>query len=297
MKDISSILLGNLPCWYELSFRKTKPAIILRVHKDFIKNVEAVPDGAWLVTDLKNKLGFKNFSNSFDKNFGFNNAFIFRGDKGEFVEFVVEIPKIRKETGKACEYCKGSGKNDYGDRCLRCDGKGREYFYDWEKAYAISASFTVFFGFARFPEFKTSSSTSQLMTIQTITLKESHGGSLDGEYSIPLSNWFRQLEQKGRSEPLQAAVEAMWSVYKKMINQPKLYPKYLFKVWIHDGGRITLDCPGDACGIYIPPEYEYGQGRDRGRQFNCHNVDNAAQQLTLLVGLAVLHGTARKMKI
>lgn len=290
------IIREDIPCWYELSFRKTKPAIILRVHRDFVKSKKIIPENNWTVVDFKKQFGFSSFVGSFDGNFGFDNAFICEGEKEEFVEFIVEIPKVRKKTGRVCEHCKGSGKDDYSDGCLSCDGKGEEYIYDWNKAQAISASFTVFFNFSHFPEKETSSSLIQLMTVQTITLKESHGGSLDGEYSIPLSNWFRQLEQRGKSEPLEAAVEAMWSIYKKMINWPRLYPRYLFRAWVHDGGRITLDCPGDACGIYIPPEGI--QDESRGRKFSCHNVDTPAQQLTLLVGLAVLHDKAREeMKI
>lgn len=296
MGDIKIVIRENIPCWYELSFRETGPAIILRVHKDFIESIKLVPNNDWRVVDFLKQFKFNEFVGSFDGNFGFDNAFIREGQKGEFTEFVVEIPKVRKKTGRVCKYCKGSGKDDYSDGCLSCDGKGEEYIYDWNKAQAISASFTVFFDFSRFPKFETSSSVTQLMTMQTITLKESHGGSLDGEYSIPLSNWFKKLEQKEKPEPLEAAVGAMWSAYKKMINHPKLYPKYLFRAWIHDGGRITLDCPGDACGIYIPPEGIWNEGR--GRKFSCHNVDTPAQQLTLLVGLAVLHDKARKeMKI
>ena len=56
-----------------------------------------------------------------------------------------------------------------------------------------------------------------------------------------------------------------------------------------DNGFLTLECPGDACGIYLTHHVRYvGQGCE----FSCHNVDSPAQSLTLLAGIASLVGQA-----
>jgi hypothetical protein len=294
LREIKLLIRENIPCWYELSWRAVEPAIILRVHRDFIKNTGPIPDNQWMVADLKQKLGSTNFIGNFEGNFGFDDAFFRVGEIEEFTNFEVPIPLIRKERG-VCRECKGSGKDEFGD-CLRCMGEGKEYSFDWKSAYAISASFTAFSMWSRFPEKETSSLLPQLMTVQTITHEGSHGGSLDGEFSIPLCNWLKQLEERTKPESLETVVESMWSAHTQMFNRPKLYPKYHFRAYIHDGGRITLDCPGDACGIYIPPEGTWREGR--GREFSCHNVDGPMQQITLLAGLAALHDKARReMKI
>ena len=290
MGEIKLLIRENIPCWYELSWRTVEPTIILKVHKDFIKNTGSFPDTHWMAANLKQQFGFANFVGNFEGNFGFDNAFIRSGGTEEFAKFEVPIPLIRKKKG-VCRECKGSGKDEVGD-CLYCMGEGKEYFFDWKLANAISANFTVFFMHSRFPKKETSCPLPQLMTVQTITQAEIHGGSLSGEFSIPLCDWLKQLEERADQEVLEAVTEAMWSAYTKMVNRPTLYPKYQFRAWIHDGGRLTLDCPGNACGIYIPPESTWRE--DRGRKFSCHNVDIPMQQITLLAGLAALHDKARR---
>jgi len=72
------------------------------------------------------------------------------------------------------------------------------------------------------------------------------------------------------------------------------YLNFGFKAYMLRKGGVVLDVPGNACGIYNPPEHDYGLPRKEGCKFECHNVDSPMQQLTLLVGLAMLHDKARK---
>jgi hypothetical protein len=60
-----------------------------------------------------------------------------------------------------------------------------------------------------------------------------------------------------------------------------------FRFEISEKGGLIIDCPGDACGIN--PSGWSQISPDRGYKFGCHNVDTPAQQLILLIGLAVLH--------
>lgn len=294
MKEIKLLIRENISCWYELSFRKTKPAIVLRVHNDFIKGTAPVSDDAPIIVDLKKPLGFKNFVGNFDGNFGFDNVFVRRegqGEKKDFVEFVAEIPRVKIYTGVACQHCNGSGKGDFSNKCSWCGGKGEEYEYDWRMADAISASFTVFSSLLRFPEVETSSSLIQLMIVETITVKDMHGGSLWGEFSIPLCSWLYSLEQNDQTDFPEIS-ESMQAVHRKLYGELDPYAKYNFRAYVHGNGRFTLDCPGDACGIYNSPDRI--RQIDEGREFHCHNVDQMGQQLTLLSGLAALHDKARR---
>jgi len=286
----------RISCWYELSFRKRKPAILLRIHKDFIVCTEPISETAPIVMGLMSHFGFKKFSGSLNGNIGFDDSFIFEGVMENFVEFAVNIPKVKKYSGKKCEDCNGSGKDrlrDY-DECLRCDGTGKDWFYDWKTAYAISASFTTILNWMRFPEKETSSSLPQLMTVFTITQDDMHGGSLGGEYSLELCNWMRSLYpwDKGGCEVVEMT-EAMKIAHKKMFGAFRFGQEhYLWAKIEGNNGWLNASCPGDACGLH--PGDSFGPQEGRGYEFACHNVDNPMQQITLLAGLAALHDKARR---
>lgn len=58
-------------------------------------------------------------------------------------------------------------------------------------------------------------------------------------------------------------------------------------------GRFHLHCMGsNDCNIALNYDTDRGVGADYPSLFSCHNLDAAAQQLTLLAGLAVLHDMA-----
>lgn len=296
MKEIKILIRENIPCWYELSWRKTKPAVILRVHKDFIKNAESIPDENPWTADLKEKFKFANFVGSLNGNFGFDNAFVRRGERKEFVEFVVEIPRIKQKTGKSCPHCNGSGRDDLLERkCDWCRGTGIEHINDWKPVYAVSASFTVFFTFSFHPEEETSSSLIQLMTVRTITRGDMHGGSIGGKFSVPLCNWMDSLREKGESDIIEM-VEAMQIAHRRMWGRLEPYRKWDFRASVaYEGGWLNTSCPGDACGLH--PTH-MGPQKGSGYEFDCHNVDTPAQQLELIASLAALHDKARReMKI
>jgi len=220
---------------------------------------------------------------------------VFKGENGDFIEFLVPVPKVRKDSGRKCSNCKGSGidtmMKDLGEKrkCGFCNGTGKAYFFDWRPAQAISASFNVFFSLARYPEFETSSKLPQLMVINVVTHHDMHGGSLGGEFGIPFCEWLKFFEEGTR---LPEIIEVMQAASTKMFG--KKYEDYGFRAYMLRKGGICLDVPGNACGIYNPPEYDYDPSRKQGCKFECHNVDTPMQQLELLAGLAVLHDRARR---
>lgn len=293
MKVYKDLKREDIPCWYELSWQEKPPAIILRVHKDFIANAPVIPDDAPIIKQfMEGGFGFKKFCANLEGNFGFDNAFQPGKETEEFVEFVAVIPRIEKQTGKPCPSCKGSGKNEFfpEDKCLHCEGEGKEWKIYWCPAYAISATFTIFFLLSRFPEKETSSSLLQLLTVCTATLKEMHGGSLDGEFSRPLCQWLRSLVASGETN-LPVITRAMVMAYGRMFRLKDFY-RFSFRADIRgEKGGLCTDCPGDATGIH-PSDWYFHE--EEGYEFSSHNVDTPMQQITLLAGLAALHDLARK---
>jgi hypothetical protein len=293
MDKIKNIIYDVLPCWYELSWREIlSPSIILRVHKDFIGEIKERKidfENAPIIMGLKMEFGFENFIGNFDKDFGFDGAFMRKGETGGFVEFVIPIPKVKKEGGQ-CNSCGGSGENEellHGE-CLTCSGSGKKYAYDWKTAYGISASLNVFFTLASFPEKETQAEFPQLMTISVATRKGMYGGSLSGECSIPFAKWAEKF-YCGERNFAPEVLEAMESSYHHMFGLSD-FDINIFQAYMSNGFLYT-SCPGDACGLHATSQRLQ---KNEGYKFSCHNVDTPMQQITLLAGLAALHDKARK---
>lgn len=294
MDRIKTVLRDIMPCWYELSWLEKLPAIILRVHNDFIGYIKEQKidfENAPIIMRLKIEFGFKNFIGDFGGNFGFDDALKRRGEKDGFTEFLIKIPKVKKITNKPCGRCNGKGKDRLrNDKCLMCEGRGKEYKYDWKIPYAISASLKVFFMLALFPKMETSVSFPQLMTLTTVTARGNHGGAIHGEFSIPLAKWLNSnfCDKKEAAEKMkQAAMRA----YKRMFGMSK-FDRYNFDAKISDVGGVMLSCPGNATGIHPENCYKVDVGKE-GYELACHNLDTPMQQLALLAGLATLHDLAR----
>jgi len=280
----------DIPCWYELSWRKKIPAIRVMIHKDFIKDAIIIDENVPIVVALSKEFGFNGFVGDFERNFGFDNSFVRGKETEEFVEFIAKIPKIKK-IGKICSYCKGSGKDeDLDSKCLWCHGEKKESLYDWKSAYAISASFNVLFMLLFSFEKEIQSNLFQLIEVSTAIHKGMHGGSLGGQFSVQLCNWMDSLRESGKSSIVEM-IEAMRLAYKVMMGRNP-YDWNDFRASVdYEGGWLNTSCPGNACGLnpdFMAPK------EGLGYNFGCHNVDTPAQQITLIAGLAALHDKARK---
>lgn len=287
----------NIPCWYELSWLAEPPTIVLRLHRDFIAVAKIMSPEAFIVQKFMKEFRFTNWNGDFTRNWGFEDAFVRQGEKDEFVEFWVSIPKVKWRTAEPCEHCNGSGKNplfeDEDEKCFSCDGSGKAYTMDWKTAYAISASFTVFSNLADHPEQETRAAVPQLLTVRTITRQESHGGSLGGEYSVPLARWMASL---GDGTKMTEMVEAMKAAHYRLFDDEKFdLHRSSFRASIdYEDGWLNVSCPGEACGLNPEHGEDIAMREKRGYKFDCHNVDTPMQQLTLLAGLVALHDRARR---
>lgn len=304
MDNFVDITREKVPCWYELSFDKGKPAIfgggrpsiIVRVHRNIIDSAKGLPTERCLL--LFKDFGFEEFNGSIkDNNFGFDNALQRRDEGREFVEFIATIYSLRQEETEECSYCNGTGKLSFSFEhegvCHNCNGSGRVKKISWKQLQAISASLCMLFSRPLFyPEIKTSSSCCQLMTVETTCQQGQSGSSIGGNYSIALCEWLRSLYQTGQ-RIIPEIIEAMKIVYDHaMIGFPiSSVDAHRFGARIDSvSGRLLISYPGDACSI-APVRY---MNDDNGYEFGSHNVDSPAQQLGLLAGLAAMHDRARR---
>ena len=289
MKELKLITIENIPCWYEISWLEKRVGILLKIHRDFADIMPIIPKDSPIVEYFMKKFEFSRWAGNLKNDFGFDNSFIYQGENGNFIDFLVPIPKVKKYTRKPCSYCNGTGKDiiDEERNCGFCNGTGKRHFIDWHAAQAVSASFNTFLNFALYPASETSSPFPQLMEIQVATDDGMHGGSINGEFSIPFYEWLNTFEE-GTIFP--DVIKAMQITEKRMFGK---YDNFGFRSYILYKGVIGIDVPGTACGIYNSLEnIDYGQ--KRGCKLECHNVDTAMQQIELLVALAVLHDHARK---
>ncbi|MGD0977303.1 MAG: hypothetical protein ABR875_03355 [Minisyncoccia bacterium] len=291
MKEYKHLVKDIMPCWYELSWKddKKKPAINIRVHKDFVRQTKEIPADAPVIEEYRRKFGLGEFCTDMNKGFGFEGAFLKESESDEFVVWSGKLPKIRKDETRECHYCKGSGKDIFmDDICHSCDGTGHEHKIDWHDADAFSASYSIFSMLSEYPEEMTRSSAHQLMTVETYLRQGMGGAAICGIYGIDLVKWLSSKVGNTLDEMIKAMMNAyghMWEL--------KPFDRHDFNSWVaYEGGWLNVHCPGNACGLN--PSHSSGPDRGRGYQFSCHNVDSTLQQITLLAGLAALHDQARK---
>ena len=311
----------NMPCYYELSFDAKVPALILKVHEDFVKFLPPLK-GAHVVETLLRDFKFSCFSADWlGEKFGFNGCFKRLEMEDNFLVFSAEIPVLEKFRMQMCHYCQGHKINLlFGGDCLVCNATGQEKkmkecfscknslypedchwckgsgkmpdsWMDHDSLYAVSATFTVFFSlmwFGQQVDKFVSCKKSQLLFVETSTIKEMGGAPVYGVYGITFIRWLRQLAPGH----IKAAEEAMKTAWQKM-NGSEFEGIDKMNTWckVRENGWLSINCPGDRTGLY--PAY-HGLSNGEGYEFSCHNVDNPRQQLTLLACLGALCDIARK---
>jgi len=287
------IMNEYVPCWYELSWHGKIGGITVRIHEDFIGNSPQVAGDLSYIEYFKKEFGFKDFGNTFTADFGFERCFLFQGVSDGFHEFLVKVPRVKTFEDTVCPHCNGKKKGGFG-KCMYCDGHGKPYHYDYQQAYAISATFTLFTQYASIIEEgkETSAKIPQLLTVRTVTIKDSHGGSLSGDYGIHLGRFLSSLPQHTAIDEMVGPMQKAWEIMdgeKFLKNRGGMFG---FEAYIaNNSGWLNVSCPGDACGLH--PSHHSSE-RGCGYEFSCHNTDTPMQQLTLLAGLAGLHDKARR---
>lgn len=304
---MKTLISDILPCWYELSWIPKEIGILIRIHQSAVEKLNRIPNDAPIFEYFKKEFDFKEFEANLAKNFGFEKAMVHLQEKDGFVELLAKAPHVMEWTKEKCQRCKGKKRDPgIGGKCMSCNGSGKERIYKWQSAYAVSASFTVLFQMLNMIEGDIAldkmdvkeipTNFPQLLTVETVTKHDMHGGSLGGSYGVPLVSWLA-AKSKGLSRQhhivLEEMEKAMKIAYSHMFGKSSLDEYQRFEAHIdYEGGWLNVSCPGDACGLN--PSNSWMPDRDKGYQFSCHNVDNPVQQFTLLAGLAALHDQVRR---
>lgn len=288
----------NMSCIYDLSWNKKIPAIILKIHKSFIENFPNFYSSR-IVPYFMKEFGFR-FFDQFRKNllgdlyFGFDQCCRKIGEENNFWIFEIPIPVIEEWLNESCDECKGFGKDKHEEKCLYCNGTGREKVFKTKRAYAICASLCLLFELApqRWEKkFKTDCDFPQLLILETSIQKNiQHGGTFGGIYSVPLVKFLASFEP---NTEICEMINAMTSAHKKMFGKFDSFNKcYTWAKVAYKHGWLNVSCYGDACGLH--PANSFVSENECGYRFDCHNVDTPMQQIILISGLAALCDKARK---
>lgn len=298
MTDFYSIERENMPCLYEIGWQKRTLALILKIHESIIQTCPDLRKSFWIAHFIKN-FGFR-FFDQFkadlfgDLYFGFDCVCRKVGEQNGFWIFEIPIPQIKKQINEACHYCNGTGEDKIIEqKCLACGGCGMETVMDWKKIEVISASLVIFFDIVSMRCEKGKESNCdfpQLILIETMLERKMHGGSLSGDYSLPLVNF---LSSFAPNTEITEMKDAMVLAHRKMFGKKDKYEIYEMEAKVaYENGWLNTSCPGNACGLH--PADSWGLQNGNGYRFSCHNVDTAAQQITLIAGLAALCDKYRK---
>jgi len=278
----------KIPCLYELSFEKGEPPVLqIRIHNDFLEiNKGIVPTQA-VLEYIKKEHKLNEFLPFGGDYFGFDKALKKGETKGEFTEFDIEIPVLKKETNEICEHCGGKGWDEYFQRpCSWCDGSKHKILYDWKPLTAISASLQLLTSMTEIFDKKISAENNQLLTFQLICGKDMGGFPIGGAYGIDFCGWLDSFPAHYQfDQVIHAMAEVHAHIYKSEVDF------WDFQAYVEESAWLIINCPGDACGLHPSDSY---RKPGEGRNFSCHNLDNAIQQIDLLIGLAVLSDEARK---
>jgi len=290
------ITTRNIPAWYYLTYchHTEKPHLLLHVHKNFISANPSVDPQSRIVKFLKEDFAFNSFAGDLNGNYwGFNEAFERTGEIDDFVVFRINIPVLIQKTTSECRRCHGSGQDGYQENqpCARCGGSGKVFDVDWQAAWAISASLTVFTMPADMFDGPTNTAFPQPLTLQTSTKKGRSMCPISGNFSREMVVWIASKfshQEEVIGEITKAMISAQESMFAEQLNQ---CDKCQFRAHITTPhGWLNISCLGDASGITPGSGAEYDMEHGEGYGFDPHNVDDPLQQLYLVVALAALTG-------
>lgn len=303
MSDCIFLERENHPEWYYLGYvpgsgsNREPPRLVLGLEKSALGQFMSMLAKNWLLKECEKLLcqyGVEaEFLSDISKPWGFGGALIPDERLPNFLEFRINVPRVEKDTGKPCSSCKGEGEDpDLSNECLRCFGTGKETVHDFAELDRVAATLCVLSPLLDKP-FKewmggVASTSNQLVTITT---NFQRGRAFIGAV---LSSEFGASLRRRTNVSLPPVEEAIKEAYLHMFPGYKRFSSYSFRAIIRERGQLSIDVPGDACGLYVDGMSHSLRETEGPIDLDCHNVDGHHQQFTLLVGLATLAGIVRK---
>ncbi len=292
-----------MPFVYRLSFEKDPPTLTLKMHPECAERAKKLPEKPPFIEDLEKEFSkFGMFCTDFSKNFGFEGACENKGIVDGLLTLSFAIPSCfsLSDTEK-CTYCNGTGKSEFGlGDCIWCRETGKKKITSYSKLYATAATLQAAFKYLWYFAFDKKNPLPdlgmgfQLAFVGTYVnlTADMHGASLDGwchNLFLESCKILNRLQRK------YASVEnGMYAAYKQIENL-KLTPNWRarresdFRLFLGEKGSFHLQVPGvNDCSFYNTGSFGLKN------EITCHNVDNADQQLYLLVGFAILWDIATK---
>lgn len=292
---MKSMIFDTVPCWWKLGWNPNENSLLIRIAESYISALPPIPPNSPLMQSVREKISGNLFSTfSADLRapyFGFNQS-IKRKERtvDGFAIFSAQLPQVRIKTGMSCAECDGTGRRPGSpeDNCHFCGGSKVEMVCEWNTAFSLTESLQILFWlFDIGVETETPTETPQLLRLNLCAERESHGSSLGGDLSKDGLEMFDRFTHGNASrvgkleKRMSTTLVQSWNY----IMGNMVCDKYNLRAEIRrDDTNLFLTCPGDATGIYTVNEKCSARG---GCQISCHNMDNPAQALTCLAGLAV----------
>lgn len=119
----------------------------------------------------------------------------------------------------------------------------------------------------------------QILTID-IETENPNNFFLSGIGGVDFCDWIEKFEIGHEFKNITNEMKEFWNyVYKSDETNSSFFRASILK-----NNRFLISCPGDACEVYTNTDHRHRGGK----AYSCHNTDNPVQQLTLLVGVAIL---------
>lgn len=133
---------------------------------------------------------------------------------------------------------------------------------------------------------------SQFIQIDTVCNNVGHpiGGWISADFGVWLKKQVESSFNKNKlyKTRLPAVEDVMCQTWNKITRGKLKKDGWKCRAIIATDGRFSLVCPGDACNVSISPDQSNGALGTQQVQFSYNNLSYAAQQLTLLAGIAKL---------
>ncbi len=255
-----NLRIEDIPAYYEI--RMVKSGLCVDIHAEVMNFLEDIlKSDSPLVRNINDNDDWKFLPIAGSDRFGFNGVLCLEQDK-----------KRKKWTNVTFDHF---AKNN---------------------AYEVSRSLGLLFMAMSLFEGNTYHSKPQFMLVDNFFMASGLGGAgFCSYFSLQLIGWIKKKIAERNDKGIDFCKKisrSMRSCYFCMNPGSRRYfHQEGFRVSFRDPAWISLSCPGDACDL--SPEC-FHDGSDEGYLMLPHNVDNAFQQFSLLMGLAKIHMLARK---